>query len=225
MNIIGVNLIKIESAPLLILAATIVFAGMVMTEKIDGQVVCFGDSITHGAKVDGHSWVYLLAMDHKGIDFVNEGRNGRKTSDREQIIPVLKKHGDAGVFIIFLGVNDLKDGNDSAVYNCVANMKWMIDEVRKTNRARKIVILAPCEINVRTMSPLNVRKKYNENTERCLVKLERKYRELARKESVGFISLLKVVSPRNFVDGLHPNHAGQQQIADAVWKGLSSLFK
>lgn len=200
-------------------------AGIMFTDKADRTVVCFGDSITHGAKVGGHSWVCLLAMERKSFDFINEGRNGRKTSDREQILPVLRKYRNAGMFIIFLGVNDLKDGNDSMVENCVVNMEWMIDEIRKNNQATKIVILAPCKISVKTMSPLNVRKKYNGNTERCLVKLERKYRDLAGRESVGFISLLRVVSPRNYVDGLHPNLAGQEEIANAVWKGLSKFLK
>ena len=58
--------------------------------SIHGQVVCFGDSITHGAQVDGHSWVYFLSKDHPNIDFVNAGRNGRKTADKEELLPVLK---------------------------------------------------------------------------------------------------------------------------------------
>lgn len=203
--------------------AVAVFAGMVVSHGIKSPVVCFGDSITHGAKVNRHSWVYLLSREHEGVVFVNEGRNGRKTSDREEILPVLKKYKRAGTFLIFLGVNDLKNGNDSMVDDCVANMKWMIGKVRQNYVSTKIVILAPCRIDLKEMSPLNVRKKYNENTERSLVGLERLYRKLARKEGVGFISLLNAVTPGNYVDGLHPNGAGQQEIADAVWRGLVRL--
>ena len=50
---------------------------MTFNDGIKGTVVCFGDSITHGAKVDGHSWVYFLSKEHKDINFINEGRNGR----------------------------------------------------------------------------------------------------------------------------------------------------
>ena len=200
-------------------------SAVLMNNRITGTIVCFGDSITHGAKVNGHSWVYLLSKEHEGIDFVNEGRNGRKTADREELLPVLRKYKNAGMFLIFLGVNDLKDGNDSMVANCIKNMKWMIDRIRETNPRIRIVILSPCEINVKKMSPLNLKKKYNLNTERALVTLEKGYRGLAREESVGFISLLKAVSPSNYADGLHPNAAGQQEIANAVWKRLKRLAK
>ena len=201
------------------------FMAMTSSSGIKGKVVCFGDSITHGAKVDGHSWVYFLSKGHKNINFVNAGRNGRKTSDKDQILPVLKENHDADYFLIFLGVNDLKDGNDSLVNVCVENMKWMINKIRETNSKTKIVILSPSDINLKTMSVLNVKKKYNENTRQSLKKLEKRYKELAKEESAGFISLLKAVSPSNYADGLHPNLKGQQQIANAVWKGINRLFK
>ncbi len=201
------------------------FYAMTYNGNIKGKVICFGDSITHGAKVNGHSWVYFLSKEHKGIDFVNAGRNGRKTSDKEQILPVLKANPDADYFLIFLGVNDLKDGNDSLVNVCIQNMKWMINKIRETNSKTKIVILSPSDINLKTMSALNVKKKYNENTKLSLMKLEKKYKELAKEESIGFISLIKTVSPQNYADGLHPNIKGQQQIAAAVWKGLNKIFR
>lgn len=213
----------LKNTTLVLTAAVLMGASVVMSRGSSGSIVCFGDSITHGAKVDGHSWVYFLAKEHEGVDFINEGRNGRKTSDRNEILSVLKKYPHAGMFLIFLGVNDLKNGNDSMVASCVENMKWMIERVRESDPETRIVILSPTRINVRTMSPLNVRKKYNLNTEKSLVTLESRYGRLAREESVGFISLLKVVSPRNYVDGLHPNIAGQEQIAAAVWRGLNRL--
>lgn len=193
--------------------------------KIHGKVVCFGDSITHGAQVNGKSWVYFLSQDHKGIDFVNAGRNGRKTADKEELLPVLKENPGADYFLIFLGVNDLKDGSDAMVNSCVENMKWMINKIRETNARAKIIILSPSDIKLQTMNELNRGKKYNENTKQSLYKLEKKYRQLAKDEHTGFISLLHVVSKANYADGLHPNIAGQKEIAKAVWKGLKKLDK
>ncbi len=158
------------------------------------------------------------------MNFINEGRNGRKTSDKNEILPVLKKYPASDYFLIFLGVNDLKNGNDSMVNQCVDNMEWMISKIKETNKKTKIVILAPSDINLKTMSQLNVKKKYNENTKSSLVELKNKYKGLAEKDSLGFISLLKTVSPPNYVDGLHPDEKGQQQIADAVWKGLKEIY-
>ncbi len=209
----------------LALAGMMGISAFVMNSKVKGTIVCFGDSITHGAKVNGNSWVYLLSKEHEGADFVNEGRNGRKTADREEILPVLRSYKNADMFLIFLGVNDLKDGNDSMVANCIKNVKWMISKIREVAPGARVVILSPSEINVKSMSPLNIRKKYNWNTEMSLIALDRGYRQVAREDSVGFISLLRVVSPANYADGLHPNEAGQQQIANAIWKGLNDLPK
>ena len=208
--------------PLLIMAYISI---MVITgfRNVHEQVVCFGDSITYGAQVDGHSWVYFLSQEHPGIDFVNAGRSGRKTSDKAALLPVLKKYPNANDYLIFLGVNDLKDGNDSMVNLCVENMKWMIDEIRKVNSQATIIILAPSDINLKTMNDINRNKKYNENTKQALYKLEKRYMQLAVEYGISFISLLHVVSKSNYADGLHPNIAGQKEIATAVWKGLKKL--
>src|SRR6185437_2673082 len=194
-------------------------------KKIDKQVVCFGDSITRGAEVDGQSWVWFLSKEHWDIDFVNAGRNGRKTADKQELIPVLKEYPHADCYMIFLGVNDLKNENDSMVNNCVANMKWMISAIRKVNNDAKIILLAPSDINLETMNDINRNKKYNENTKQSLYKLEKKYKELADEKQTGFISLLHVVSKANYADGLHPNIEGQKEIANAVWKGLKKFIK
>ncbi len=223
--LIGEKAMRKRSIFFLAAVSIVLFWGLIMTHKISGTVVCFGDSITHGANVDGHSWVYFLSRDHPEVGFINEGRNGRKTSDREEILPVLKKYPHADMFLIFLGVNDLKNGNDSMVTICVQNMEWLIRKVRENDRGTKIVILSPTQINVRRMSPLNVKKMYNRETESSLILLEKRYRSLAREDTVGFISLLKAVSPTNYVDGLHPNEAGQQEIARAVWRGLIRLAR
>lgn len=207
-----------------ILSLTI-FLAMNFNNGTKEKIVCFGDSITHGAKVNGRSWVYILSKEHQNFDFINEGRNGRKTSDKEELLPILKKYPDANYFLIFLGVNDLKNGNDSLVNLCVENMKWMINKIRQTNNAVKIVILSPTQINLKTMSPLNVGKKYNENTYKSLIKLGKRYRELAKEDSIGFITLLNSVSPQNYADGLHPNEKGQQEIAKKIWFALNKIFK
>ncbi|MEO7984841.1 MAG: SGNH/GDSL hydrolase family protein [Bacteroidota bacterium] len=188
------------------------------------RVVCFGDSITYGAMVDGHSWVWTLSQEHPGIDFINAGRSGRKTADKEELLPVLKQNPTADYYLIFLGVNDLKNGTDSMVTNCGANIQWMIAAIRKANNAAKIVVLAPVDINLETMNEINTNKKYNENTKRSLYKLATVYKQLAWREHTEFISLLHAVSKQNYVDGLHPNNEGQQQIANAVWKKLKKII-
>jgi len=188
------------------------------------KIVCFGDSITYGALVRGYSWVDLISKMNHNLIMINAGRKGRKTSDKEELLPILDKNSDANYFLLFLGVNDLKNGNDTLVQTCVDNMKWMIEQIKEKAPHARIVLLAPSQINTKIMSELNIIKKYNENTSRSLVLLAKKYKELASNEHIGFIDLLKTVSPENYVDGLHPNKKGQFQIARAVWKELNKMF-
>ncbi|MCF7803666.1 MAG: SGNH/GDSL hydrolase family protein [Candidatus Marinimicrobia bacterium] len=203
------------------------FAVVVLLISADSQrkVVCFGDSITNGARADGDSWVHYLKQEHPGINWVNAGRNGRKTADRGQLLPVIENNPDADYFLIFLGVNDLKDGTKAIVASCVENVRWMIEIIRERNAEAEIVLLAPTDINLDTMDSVNVRKMYNENTKQSLQILESEYRTLAKRRSVEFISLLNAVSPPNYVDGLHPNRAGQKEIARAVWEGFEKILK
>ena len=192
-------------------------------KNIRGEIVCFVDSITYGAKVDDQSWVWVLSQKYTDVHFINAGRSGRKTSDKEELLPVLKQHPTADYFLIFLGVNDLKDGTDLMVNNCIINTQWMISKVRETNAKTKIVLLAPTDINLETMNENNVNKKYNEHTKQSLYSLEIKLKKLAKDEHTGFISLLHAVSPSNYADGLHPDKEGQKEIAKAVWKGLKKI--
>jgi len=211
---------KVISLLIIICVTAIVMTGFINVKQ---QVVCFGDSITYGAQVDGHSWVYFLSQDHPEVDFVNAGRSGRKTADKAELLPVLEKYPNANDYLIFLGVNDLKNGNDSMINSCVENMQWMINEIKKVNNKAKIVILAPSDINLQTMNEINKKKEYNENTKESLHKLEQLYKQLASTEHTSFISLLHVVSKPNYADGLHPNIAGQKEIEKAVWKGLNKI--
>lgn len=194
-------------------------------KPVHGQIVCFGDSITHGAMVNGQSWVWYLQQEKLGdVTFINAGRSGRTTADTAELAPVLEKYPHADYFLLFLGVNDLKDGNEAMEEKCVANMRWMIEKIHQADLAAKIVLLAPTDINTKIMSEVNVRKKYNEHTRKSLAGLEKKYQMLATETHSGFISLLHTVSRPNYADGLHPNRKGQQQIAAAVWKGLNKLY-
>lgn len=65
------------------------------------------------------------------------------------------------------------------------------------------------------MSEVNLSKGYDAAPP-LLVQLEAGYKELARKKGVQFLSLLNVVGKDNYKDGLHPNEAGDAEIAAAV---------
>ena len=153
---------------------------------------------------------------------MNEGRSGRKTADRKELLPVLDKYPDADLYVFFLGVNDLKNGNDSMVADCVRNMQWMIDRVREKAPGAKILLLAPSDINTGIMNDINKKKLYNENTRHSLKQLEHRYKKLAKTSHTGFFSLLNVVPRLDYADGLHPNAAGQQALYQAIRKKILS---
>lgn len=215
------KLLKISRRLLVICALFLFVSAMALSRQEKKKIVCFGDSITHGAMVEGRSWVWYLQQDQApGYKYINAGRSGRKTADKAELLPVLRKYPDAAMYVFFLGVNDLKNGNDSMVSDCISNMEWMIDQVREKAPQSKVLLLSPADINTRMMSEVNRKKHYNENTRVSLRKLETGYRALAQKSHTAFLSLLPVVPRRAYADGLHPNRKGQKALYKAIRKKI-----
>ena len=206
----------------LVAFVVLIVTNLITSDEPQGKIVCFGDSITFGALVEGSGWVDQLARMSDKINVINAGRKGRKTSDIDELPPVIDANKDADYFLIFLGVNDLKDGNDSLVNRCIDNMHAMIDMVSAgIEEDVRIILIAPCGISFETMSDLNKGKKYNENTAESLIKLEAEYKALAELKQTGFITLLNVVSPENYIDGVHPTMEGHKQISEKMWEYLN----
>ena len=198
------------------------FVRLQQTKK---QIVCFGDSITYGATVDGHSWVwYLQQQKQSSFEYINAGRSGRKTADQKELPPVLDKYPHASMYVFFLGVNDLKDGSDSMVNASIANMAWMIDQVHQKAPGADVLLLAPADINTQEMSEVNKKKLYNENTRASLKKLAVGYKKLAAEKGAAYLSLLKVVPKHAYSDGLHPNAEGQKALFEAIDKKIDHYY-
>jgi acyl-CoA thioesterase I len=208
-----------------VLFVIIVLAFEIQQKQVKGKIVCFGDSITYGALYEGNGWPEQLGKMSDSISVTNAGRKGRKTSDKNELLPVIEANKDADYFLFLLGVNDLKDGNDSLVNCCVENMKWMIEKVKAEIPNAKIVLMAPCKINLEGMTELNRGKKYNGSTLNSLIKLENQYKRLAEEEFVEFISLFNTVSSENLFDGIHPNVEGYSEIAKKVWSELNRIYQ
>jgi len=208
-----------------VIIIVLAFAFEIQQKQIKGKIVCFGDSITYGASYEGNGWPEQLDKMSDSISVINAGRKGRKTSDKNELLPVIEANKDADYFLFLLGVNDLKDGNDSLVNCCIVNMKWMIEKVKDEIPNARIVLMAPSRINLEEMAELNREKKYNENTFNSLIKLEERYKKLAKEESVEFVSLFDIVSPRNLFDGIHPNIEGYSEITKKIWSELNRIYQ
>lgn len=186
------------------------------------RILCFGDSIT--AKPDG--WV-MTVNNSPFYETINCGRNGRRAVGCvSELAPYLEKHSDIDKIMIFLGVNDLpardKRSADIKVALCVSGIEEAIDLALTRFKSKDIILVAPCGVNPATMSEINLKKGY-QITQPILVQLESAFKILAEKKDIQFLSLLNVVSKENYLDGLHPNDAGNDQIAEAVINYLSAL--
>jgi lysophospholipase L1-like esterase len=202
-------------AILLLTAGFLLTSTALRAEVPEGDIVCLGDSITHAG-----GWLKAVGEKSPKMKLLNYGRPGRKTSDTKLNDAVIKKVKVADWWFIFLGVNDLQNGDANKVAAAVEHMSQLIDKIREKFPRTKVLILAPCGINVKTMAEENLRKGYNEKCATALTQLEKEYEKLAKKKDARFISLLNAVSPENYLDGLHPNPAGHQEMAGAILKGL-----
>ena len=192
-------------------------------------VLCVGDSITAA----DNSWVKLVGQ-HAAIDTINAGLGGRRTGTAvETFEAALTNSAPFNRVIFFLGVNDLPARDPAParkkVELCVANMEKAIDAAIKRLPPRDIILIAPCGVNAEMMRhpPQSTDPTTGVRCERNLKKgydicqpilgdLETAYRQLAERKGVQFLSLLNVVSKENYTDGLHPNDAGQREIAAAI---------
>lgn len=211
--------------------AVLVAAGSLSAEVPEGYVLCYGDSMT----ANRESYVSILDDKWTKTKFINGGRGGRKTADRDNLVDLLDRIKKADgrnaargkkplkidwVFIL-LGGNDLKArATDATVQKCAENVGWMIDHLRQEIPGVRILLLAPPNLD-----PAKMRESGYETqgeSVRRMAELERAYQKLAAEKQVKFISLLNVVPAGNLSDGLHPDAVGQALIADAIVKGFSA---
>lgn len=190
------------------------------------QILCFGDSITKGTFINNkfvqnNSWVNILQkLGGAKIQVINEGRIGRKTSDKEEILKALKQKRNVDHVILFLGINDLCMAREGILKNCITNTDWMVKRSRESHKDAKITILSSPGLSIANVTERWYKSGYNEKEQDMLNKLRQKYREYAEMNKCNFLDIWGVVSEKNYSDGLHPNLKGQQQIAEVVWDSL-----
>lgn len=184
------------------------------------RIMFFGDSITSSGK-----WVKRVDADDS-IVALNEGKSGlRVVWAKKELSRRMARHKELDQLVIMLGVNDLpardKRPGDVKVAGCIKNMSETIDLALTRFKPMDVILVAPCTVNPENMSRGNIHKGYHV-TGPLLAALEKGYRQLAKEKGIRFESILNVVSKENFRDGLHPNQAGDEQIAEAVLKFVTA---
>ncbi|WP_035563409.1 arylesterase [Hymenobacter sp. IS2118] len=188
------------------------------------NIIFFGDSLTAGhglpaaasfpaliqRRVDGQTLPYKA---------YNYGVSGETSAGgRQRLATVLARHA-VDVFVLALGAND--GIRSIAVRETSHNLQFIIDAVRRQFPAAQIV-LAGLEFPF-DLGPLGGHRLAHYATE-----FKALFRTLADSNGLPFVPfLLQGVLGRrelNLADGVHPNAAGQQILAENVWQILGPLL-
>lgn len=204
------------------------------------NIVCFGDSNTHGycAETGGRydeaaRWPKRLQI-LLGDDYLilEEGLSGRTTSFTdpvneglsgiEYIHPCLMSHEPVSLLIIMLGTNDTKS-RFGASSSCIA-----LGLKRLVRKAQAVVdCWAGGKPNILIITPKNIEKEY-ENTECCLTMgcgcseksegLGTQYKNIANLTGCHYFDANTVVINNNKIDFMHLDEDGHRKLAEAVAK-------
>jgi len=193
---------------------------MERNELIDWPTLCvFGDSIAVGS--DDHEaggWVARLRLDLNARGKISVYGLGVDGDRSEQLLRRLASEAaarNASVIVISIGANDLgwhgSEGTDSVLF-----------------RERYDRILSHAEQitpRILVLGLLNV-DEGNEshgvlNTQ--VTAFNGVIEELAREHKAEFVNLYGLLSPPDFVDGLHPNASGHAKLAPLIERALERL--
>ncbi|WP_375416848.1 arylesterase [uncultured Hymenobacter sp.] len=188
------------------------------------NILCFGDSLTAGYGLRANeSFPALIQqkLDAENLPYKahNYGISGETSAGGRQRLPTVLARQPADVFVLALGANDGLRG--IPVRETSQNLKHILTEVKRQFPAA-VLVLAGLEFPF-DLGPLGGHK-----MGRYALEFKSLFRTLADEQGVGFIPfLLQGVLGRrelNLPDGVHPNAAGQQILAENVWAVLRPLL-
>jgi acyl-CoA thioesterase-1 len=178
------------------------------------RVVCLGDSLTAGYGLPvAQAYPSLLQQRLREAGYPHEVINAGVSGDTSA--GGLRRldwslRGNLDVLILALGANDGLRGLPPAAMR--QNLGAMIERARKRGIA---VLLAGME------APPNFGPAYTRQFRAV-------YRDLAKQYDVPlipfFLAGVAGVPSLNQADGIHPNAAGQREVADLVWRALKPLL-
>lgn len=178
------------------------------------RVVALGDSLTAGLGLPPEqAWPALVQRkaDEAGLDVevVNAGVSGDTSAGGLRRLD-WALDGDVRVLVLELGANDGLRGLP------VSQMQDNLAQMIRTAKERRITVLL-CGME----APPNFGPQYTRQFRQV-------FADLAREHDVALLPfLLAGVAgdpALNQADGIHPNEAGAQRVADLVWQSLQPLL-
>ena len=190
------------------------------------KIVCLGDSITYGHKLaDPALQSYpgqLSQQAHGQWKVLNCGVNGATALNKGDIpITGLKAfqraiRSQADVVVIMLGSNDTKNRNWQHVDGFVSNYVAMIRKFQRLPSSPHVIV---CSIPPIFSDHANGISRERIAAVNVLVK------KVAVRAKADYLNIFPLMSekPSLFVDGIHPNSRGAQEIATLVFNKVASL--
>ncbi len=203
-------------AALLVTTLSLVLAQLVSTAEMK-TILVFGDSLSDGFMLKrSEAYPALLAkkLHAAGLNFqvTNASAAGGTTEGGlERLPPHLKRKID--IFILELGINDAFRG--LSVDQIQNNLQQIIDKVKARN-PNVCVVIAAMQLP-------------NYASDDYVSAFGKMFADLAAKNGAALVPyLLEGVAgdpALNLPDGIHPNAAGQEILAENVWRVLEPIAR
>ena len=212
------------------------------------HIVCFGDSNTHGydAVTGGRfdektRWTCLL-QEKLGEDYlvIEEGLSGRTTcftdpiheglSGLDYIYPCLMSHEPVDLLIIMLGTNDTKERFGSSAACIALGLKRLIAKAVATTDAWRdgkpdILIVTPQNIDGKYLDS-DVGSTMGNGCAEKSAGLAEEYAKIAELMSCHYLDANQAVTAEtNQVDFMHLSEEGHRQLAEALAKKITEIFR
>jgi lysophospholipase L1-like esterase len=179
----------------------------------DGSVVvlCFGDSITAGGTAGSYP---LRLRTHLGplVSVINEGKYGEwTTTGKERLRENLRTHHPDYV-VVLEGINDGCERRTQTMFD----LGIMAEEIRDAGAVPLIgTVYAPAASNVHKRA--------------CYQQLNKLIEAIVKKTPgaavVDFAKAMNTNTQALTIDGIHPNRAGVQVLAEVAYKALVEASK
>lgn len=189
------------------------------------NIIFFGDSLTAGYGLPAAASFPALVqqkIDAAQLPYqaLNYGVSGDTSAGGRARLATTLARQPADVFVLALGANDGIRG--VPVPDTIANLQAILQAVQQQQPAAQLVV-AGLEF------PFNVSPLGNHRMVRYAAEFKALFRPLAQQFGAAFVPFLLegVLGYRalNLADGVHPNAAGQQILADNVWAVLGPLLE
>jgi acyl-CoA thioesterase-1 len=207
--------VSVKRCIALVVSCSVAYAPLVRAEP--KTILVFGDSLSDGFMLKrSEAYPALLAKKLRaaGLNFqvINASASGGTTDGGLERLPAHLKHR-TDILILELGINDAFRG--LPVYQIEDNLQRIIDRVKARNPSVRVVIAG-----------LQVPGYTADDYVSAFGKM---FADLAAKNRAALVPyLLEGVAGNpsfNLPDGIHPNAAGQQILAENVWRVLEPVAR